>query len=363
MLNPLRKVFQRPEQRPFHFFQIESSLLCNIRCVMCPWIEQRLASGGHMSWETFQSIAAHLHLAREVDLTGGGEPLCNPNLADMVRTVKKAGCKVGFSTNGSLLTRALAEELTSLGLDWISFSVDAAQADTYESIRRGASFEKVAANIAGLNQIKKESNHPTPKMMMVFVIMSGEIENYQQLPEYIRLAHSLGVEQVIAKNLDVILKDGDDQRKLFTHDGQAFQPLQYALDAAERIAKDFSIKFRRYSVHPNEQVVCEQDPIHNLFFSWDGYVSPCITLAYAENRYFNGSHIQVPSRRFGNINQQSLDVIWNDPGYAEFRQVYIERLQQHNRALMDSLLGGENTDVELPTAPQSCQSCYYLYGI
>jgi MoaA/NifB/PqqE/SkfB family radical SAM enzyme len=330
---------------------------------MCPWIEHRAASGGHMSWETFSKIAENLHLAQEVDLTGGGEPLCNQQISDMVKTVKVAGCRVGFSTNGSLLTKSLAEELTRLGLDWISFSVDAANANTYEAIRRGASFEKVITNIDALNQIKRTLNSQTPKMMLVFVIMSGEVENYAQLPAYIELAHRLGVEHVIAKNLDVILKDGDDQRRLFTHNGQAFSPLQEALDEAERLALHWGMKFRRYSVHPSEQITCEQNPTQNLFFSWDGSVSPCITLSYTESRIFNGERIQVPSQRFGNINQQSFSEIWNNPDYLAFRQAYADRIRRHNQDFLDSLLGGEISNEEIPEAPQVCKSCYFLYGI
>lgn len=363
MINKFRSAFTPKNVRAFHLFQIESSLLCNIRCVMCPWIEHRAASGGHMSWDTFSKIAEYLPLAEEVDLTGGGEPLCNPQTPAMLTAAKAAGCKVGFSTNGALLNAAMAENLTRLGLDWISFSVDAAQADTYESIRRGANFDKVISHIAGLRQIKQSLHSRTPKMMLVFVIMSGEIENYQQLPELIELAHRLGIEQVIAKNLDVILKDGDDQRRVFTHDGRACHPLQAALDQAEHKAKRLGIKFRRYAVHPEEQIVCEQNPTQNLFFSWDGSVSPCITLSYSESRIFNGKRIQVPSQRFGNINQQDLYQIWNQPDYSEFRQAYSARLQQHNQRIIASLLGEDDAIEAYPEAPQVCQSCYYLYGI
>lgn len=349
--------------RKFHMLQIEPSLLCNIRCVMCPWIEHRAAFGNHMNWNTFLKIAEALPMAEEVDLTGGGEPLCFPRIPEMVKIVKAAGCKVGFSTNALLLTEDLSRELIQLGLDWISFSVDAAEATTYESIRRGASFEKVITNIRTLHQTKQALHSPTPKMMMVFVIMTGEIENYQQLPDYIEMAHQLGVEHVIAKNMDVILKDGDDQRRLFTHDGQAFHPLQQALAQAEQRARHLGLKFRRYAVHPSEQTVCEQNPIRNLFINWEGDVSPCITLSYTESRIFNGERIHVPSQRYGNINQHTLEEIWNHPEYQAFRQVYADRLHHQQQSMLDSILGGETPPEANPVAPEVCKSCYFLYGI
>ena len=45
--------------------------------------------------------------------------------------------------------------------------------------------------------------------MRVFVMMR---ENYLELPGLIDLAAQLGVARVIAKNLDVILRSGDDGR-------------------------------------------------------------------------------------------------------------------------------------------------------
>ena len=362
MFEKIRSALSSNRSRPYHLFQIEPTLLCNLRCIMCPWIEQR-ATGGTMDWDTFSKIADNLHLTEEVDLTGGGEPLCNPLLPEMVRVVKSAGCKVGFSTNGVGLSQTVAEKLVKLGLDWISFSVDAAEAKTYEAIRQGAQFDLVRSNIAALHQIKRTLSSHTPKMMMVFVLMTGETENYHQLPDFIELAHQLGVEQVIAKNLDVILKDGDDQRRLFSHDEQIYNPLIHVFEQAEQRARKLGVKLRRYSVHPSEQIICEQAPLHNLFFSWDGSVSPCITLSYAESRIYKGERILIPCQRFGNINQQTLAEIWDHPSYRAFRKMYEARQLYQRQLLMDTFLGSEDSDTSLPAAPQGCQSCYYLYGI
>ena len=122
MFDKLGKLFQPQSNRPYKLFQIEPSLECNLECVMCPWRELR-PEAAVMSWNTFTRIAEYLPLAEAVDFTGGGEPTTNPRLVEMVRAAKEAGCAVGFSTNGTLLDRDLAEMLVALGQDWISFSV------------------------------------------------------------------------------------------------------------------------------------------------------------------------------------------------------------------------------------------------
>jgi MoaA/NifB/PqqE/SkfB family radical SAM enzyme len=354
---------ESPQKRPFKLFQIESSLSCGLSCVMCPWTSLR-ATAGVMSWATYEKIAANFHLVEGVDLTGGGEPMQNRALVDMVLAAKAAGCQVGFSTNGVLLDRPQAERLVKAGLDWISFSVDAASAETYNRIRQGANFETVMKNIRSLGEVKRGLGSHLPRLMMVFVMMTGENENYCQLPEYIQLASQLGVEQVIAKNLDVILKDGDDERRIFSHTRPPDKQLKEVMESARRQANELGVGFRIYQMQPVEQPICDHNPIHSLFFNWQGQVSPCITLSYADTRYFNGEQVQAPCLHFGNINDLDLPAIWERQEYQTFRQEFEERIQWQRQSLMEAVLNGKLAEIaDLPPAPESCRSCYYLYGV
>jgi MoaA/NifB/PqqE/SkfB family radical SAM enzyme len=327
---------------------------------MCPWTELHLGEA-QMSWDTFSRIATYLPLAEEVDFTGGGEPTINPHLPNMVQVVKEAGCEVGFSTNGTLLDPDLAERLVTLKQDWISFSVDAALAETYERIRQGGQFETVMQNIENLRDIKSAHRSSTPKMMLVFVMMH---ENFQELPLYVDLAHKLGVEQIIFKNLDVILKDGDDERRLFSHDGPPLADVEPFIVQAQERAKKLGIGLRLYALQPQELTMCEQNPLQNLFFNWAGYVSPCITLSYADNRVFNGERHFVPCQRYGNINEEPLEKIWEKTAYQEFRRPYETRVRLERQATISALVGGEpGESSEMPPAPEGCRTCYYLYGV
>jgi len=284
-------------------------------------------------------------------------------LLEMIKVAKDSGCVIGFSTNGVMLNSEVAEELVTLGLDWISFSIDAATPDAYERIRQGASFNTVIDNIKNLQDIKERLGSRLPKMMMVFVMMTGSHENYHQLPDYVDLASTLGVEQIIAKNLDVILKESDDNRRIFSHDNHPRQQVSNILDQAQTRASQLGIGFRKYEMKPVEQVICENDPIHNLYINWQGYVSPCITLSYAENRIFDGEPILAPCLRFGNVNQETLPAIWEQPEYRDFRQAYENRIVLQRQKSMEMMLGGNPDLAELPLAPEGCRTCYYLYGV
>ncbi len=359
MLRQLLRPLRLGPARPFRLIQVESALRCNLRCVMCPWTELR-DDDGMMAVETFKELVKAFPLARGVDLTGGGEPLLHPELVNMVRAAAVHDCEVGFSTNGTFLDRSLAADLVDAGTGWISFSIDASTAATYERIRQGASFRQVVDNIAGLNELKHALKAHALRTMFVFVMMR---ENYTELPGLIDLAQELGVRQVIAKNLDVILKDGDDERRVFTHGEEGSPEVAEALAEARRRSIHCGVQLRVYSQQPSEVALCDASPVDSLFVSWDGYVSPCITLSYASDRFFAGERRQTACHRFGNVLQEPLEEIWENPEYREFRHHYHQRLTWDRRNAMRALLDGRPGTNDLPPAPAECTTCYYLYGV
>ena len=84
-----------------------------------------------MSDEIWRSIVPHLPEIASVDFSGGGEPLMNPGLVDRITIAKAAGCITGFLTNGMLLTSGLCQKVLTAGVDWVGFSLDGADDETY----------------------------------------------------------------------------------------------------------------------------------------------------------------------------------------------------------------------------------------
>lgn len=358
MLGQIRRL-RHPETRPFKLFQVEPTMRCNLNCVMCPWPKFR-GPGADMSWDTFARITRHFSLAEGIDLTGGGEPLLHPELLSMIETGKVAGCSVGFNTNGVLLNNELAAELVALNLDWIAYSVDAATSQTYESIRRGSNFAQVLDNMFAMRAAKEARGSSLPLTMVVFVMMR---DNIDELPAFIDLAFQMGIDHVIAKNLDVILKEEDESRRIFTST-DAPPPVEAtrAIAEAQVRAKRHGLAMRVYSLQPEELLICDQDPVHTLFVNWEGWISPCITLAYATRRIFCGRPTELPIYRFGNVNDGELPDIWDKAAYREFRGVYEARSNEVYMAKQK----GNVKPVKLsglPPAPEACQSCHYLYNL
>src|SRR5918992_3328159 len=144
--------------------QVEVTGACNLACAMClvsyrPKIGKRQ---GAMCFHTFQSLVDALPRLEQVTLQGLGEPLLAPDLERMVAYATERGARVGFNTNGMLLTRERARRLVRSGLSWLHVSLDGATAETYESIRGGSDFARVCSNVAALVHVRRDLGSRSP---------------------------------------------------------------------------------------------------------------------------------------------------------------------------------------------------------
>ena len=188
--------------------QVEVTGACNLRCRMClvryrPALNRLTAS---LTFETFRRLVDAAPGLDTITLQGLGEPLMAPDLFPMLAYAKARGIRAGFNTNGALLTRAIAEQLLDAGLDWLCVSIDGARRATYESIRDGASFDKVCANVRGFTALMRDRAATHPALSFVFVAMR---RNVGELSELVRLAADLGVPTIRVQNLSHSFSDTD----------------------------------------------------------------------------------------------------------------------------------------------------------
>ena len=104
-----------------------------------------------------QLAAAH---PESVTLTGG-EPLCRPDLHRIVELLSSRGIKVGIATNGLLLDRTRAAELSASGVEWFEVSVPAVSRSTYRKVTgtQGAEAVKRALIAAGASGAALSVSH------------------------------------------------------------------------------------------------------------------------------------------------------------------------------------------------------------
>ena len=167
--------------------QIETTNRCNASCAMCPILQMKRPKGD-MSWELWAKLVAELKsrpALRRVMLHVMGEPLLHPDFIKMIRYLREEAPHqpVEFSTNGSVLGREQAEELVSVGLEQINFSLDACSPETHAKIRRGLNFDRVTANLEGLIQTVARSGQNKPRVLVQMIKMDV---NKEEWPEFER---------------------------------------------------------------------------------------------------------------------------------------------------------------------------------
>jgi Fe-coproporphyrin III synthase len=162
---------------------------CNSRCVTCDyWRHGRL----DMNLDSVTRLMPSLvRLGTRVALISGGEPLLNPEWHDIAQLLKGGGIKLWLLTSG--LSLAKNARRASQVFDAITVSLDGTSSQTYAAIRGLDAFDKVcegirAAVVAGSK---------------VGVRVTLQRVNYRELPQFVELAHQLGVHSISFLAVDV----------------------------------------------------------------------------------------------------------------------------------------------------------------
>jgi radical SAM protein with 4Fe4S-binding SPASM domain len=145
---------------------------CNLRCKICHTQNPKRFQArerGFMSWELFAKCADELgRLGYEMNvcLNFDGESLLHPKFVEMLRYLhSKNNLRLHFSTNGTLLTKDIENELIRYGVD-TAVSLDGIESK-HEAIRINSKYEKVKDNILNFVQLRAEYCRPKINVTLV----------------------------------------------------------------------------------------------------------------------------------------------------------------------------------------------------
>ncbi|HKW02483.1 MAG TPA: radical SAM/SPASM domain-containing protein [Vicinamibacterales bacterium] len=175
--------------------QIESTNICNAKCVFCPRDEMHRRQGV-MDMELFKKIVdecAALGITH-VRVHNYGEPFLDRQLVEKVRYAKQQGIKeVGMISNGSLITEELARGMIDAGLDAINISVDAAGKEVFERTRLNLEYDTVIGNIRTLARLRKEAGRTHPKLILSFVRQNNSADEQAFIREWSQVADKIHI--------------------------------------------------------------------------------------------------------------------------------------------------------------------------
>ncbi len=298
---------------------LEVTNRCNLLCTTCPRTFEELEPPSDMGWELFTSIVDQLPKIERVVLHGVGEPMMVPELPKMVQHLKKRGVYVLFNTNGTLMREKKSRELIEAGLDEMRISLDAAEPKSFEAVRGRDLFDRIVRNVQKFVALKTSMGAMNPRLSLW---LTGLRETLEQLPAFIRLAHSMGVMEVHLQRLVYFENEprglARPESSLFEHDREEGK---YLLDA-EKLAAELGVFFDasgaaepksslRRSTSDAPWSLCRR-PWSLMYFTAHGRALPCCIAPFSMRGYQNFT--------LGDAKVTALHEIWNGKGYRAFRE-------------------------------------------
>ena len=131
---------------PIHL-DIESTNYCQLACPMCPHPKMKRPKG-YMEWDIFKKIIDESKgKAKTSYLHQIGEPLLHKDIIRRINYTAEAGIRASISTNCMALNNKMADKIIDSKLTELTIGIDAVEKSIYEKIRKNSDFYKVMCNI------------------------------------------------------------------------------------------------------------------------------------------------------------------------------------------------------------------------
>ena len=320
------------EQAPVCLY-LEVTNRCNLLCETCPRTFEELEPPADMSWELFTRIVDQVPNVARVVLHGVGEPMLVKALPRMIRYLKDRGTYVLFNTNGTLLQPKKFQELIDTGLDELRVSLDAADRKSYAAIRGKDFFPRIVRDVGKFIAYQHQMGVHAPR---VSLWLTGLKETVDQLPEFVRLAASMGVRDVHLQRLVFDERGFGKARSEHSLFGETRASEQAQIEAAEAIGSELGVTLDASgATEPGLSLKRAEDDKpwatcrrswSLMYFTAHGRALPCCIAPFSARGY--------DTYTLGDATQETLKEIWNSPAYRDFRS---------------NLLG--------ETPPSPCQNC------
>ena len=167
------------------FLQIENTNVCNATCIMCPHVSMK-RDKKIMTQKDFEKIVKNVlekySSIKTLIITGFGEPFIDQGIIDKIKFVNKNYPKllIDIYTNANLLDEKVVEDLLSVKLHKINFSINGTEKTYKETM--GLDYEKTVKNVLNFIQKRNELKKNFPLINISLMVMKEnekEIEDFQ----------------------------------------------------------------------------------------------------------------------------------------------------------------------------------------
>ena len=277
---------------------ISVSDICNFRCIYCNRsTEAGIKDARIITWEDFIKIVNQIeelvnygkakgknNELKIIRFIGVGEPLVNKMLPDMIKYLseRKLAKRIEVTTNGSLLTKEMADRLVDSGVTRLLISIQGVTAERYKEI---CGYNLNMDDF--INQIK-----------YFYKISRGKCEMF-------------------IKTVSVAIKSKEEERKFY----DIFEPICDSISIENVIESHADVDFSNMIPKEHKNKTRFNTPMKKRLC--------CDTLFMYMNIHSNGMvdacGCIYPPLFLGNINNMSLKEIWNGKRHKEIMVKHLSK--------------------------------------
>lgn len=279
---------------------LELTNACNMSCVMCGRNAAKFKPT-MFDMDVFHSLEPIMDTIEEVTLMGWGEPTMHPHFIEMLETINRHAARKYFCSNGMNLAK-IKQALFDYKVDVFAISLDGAGPETNDRIRRGSNIEFITSELRDIVKIKKERELKYPWINFVFCAMQ---QNLHELPDMVRLAADIGIEEVKVVYLTAFSHELQDE-VLWGCESEVLEVFDQAVELADELGVQMKLP------HIAGKDIAGDKPHKDCFVPWrdfflgsDGLVRPCMS---------------TPVQFFEYDMHKDFMEMWNDESYQNYRR-------------------------------------------
>jgi len=181
---------------------------CNLRCVHCYARAQDRIYHGELTTEEGKAFIQDLaDFGVPVILFSGGEPTLRRDIIELATWAKQLGVRPVLSTNGTLITARLAEEIAQVGFGEVGVSIDGIGAANDQFRGQEGAFEAALNGIRQLVALKQR----------VSLRLTITRHNLREIPAIFDLVEREGIDRICLYHLTYVGRASEMQTEDVSH--------------------------------------------------------------------------------------------------------------------------------------------------
>ncbi len=301
--------------------EIHPFRLCNLKCIFCNVPSYKKNTMKDIKKDELINVTKELCEmgVEKIYLSGGGEPLHNPDVTkELMKIIKSNNITGTIITNGTLWTDELIEKTVDMGWDNIMFSIDGPDAETHDYLRGvDGAFDKAIENIKKFNEMKKSIESDLPSLGIQVTICS---KNYKEIPEIVEMAAKLNIDFM---DVNEMIEKNDVATKIKLDNSQRKIAKKFLIES-EEIAKSYGIKYNFLDLNIKNDIALDEKStnVKNIknVYCYEPWIRPTI------NSDGNVTVCPLNQINLGNIKNKTFSEIWYGKEFNEFRNKMISSI-------------------------------------